>query len=94
MHERISLITTVFSDHAQIWMVGNLSRDDAQNFIDMVDEVGTAHLHLGSGSADSCLNLHALSIRYWIVLNPVFAGGACVFYTRFVAAMPCFRDHW
>jgi hypothetical protein len=39
MHERISLIKTIFLDNNQVEMVGNLSGDDAQNFIDVVDEV-------------------------------------------------------
>ena len=44
-HERISLITMIFSDHAQVGMVGNLSRDDAQNFIDVIDEVSATHFY-------------------------------------------------
>jgi len=38
-HERISLITMIFSDHNQIRTVMHLSRDDAQTFIDKIDEV-------------------------------------------------------
>ena len=38
-HERIYLITRIFSDRDQVDMVRNLSGDDAQNFIDMMDEV-------------------------------------------------------
>lgn len=38
-HERISLITEIFSDHNQVTIVGHLAGDDAQTFIDMVDEV-------------------------------------------------------
>jgi hypothetical protein len=45
LHERISLITMIFSDHTQVGMVGNLGRDDAQNFIDVIDEVSAAHFH-------------------------------------------------
>ena len=37
--ERISLITTIFSDHNQIGVVEQLSGDDAQTFIDTIDEV-------------------------------------------------------
>ena len=37
--ERISLITTIFSDRNQIEMVRQLSGDDAQTFIDVIDEV-------------------------------------------------------
>lgn len=39
--ERISLITTIFADHVQVEMVGNLSGDDGQAFIDMIDEVSS-----------------------------------------------------
>ena len=45
MHERISLISTVFSDHDEGEMVRNLSGDDAQNFVNMIDEVSTAYFH-------------------------------------------------
>jgi len=38
-HERISLATTIFSDHNQVKTVGQLSGDDAQNFIDVIDDV-------------------------------------------------------
>ena len=38
MNERISLIMTIFLDHNQVEMVGNLSGDDAQTFVDMLDE--------------------------------------------------------
>ena len=44
--QAISLITAAFSDHDQVGMVGDLSQDDAQNFIDMLDEVSTARFHL------------------------------------------------
>ena len=39
MPERISLIGTIFSDHNQVEMVGNISGDDAQAFIDVIDDV-------------------------------------------------------
>ena len=38
-HERRSLVITIFSDRNQIEMVGHLSGDDAQRFVDVVDEV-------------------------------------------------------
>lgn len=37
--ERTRLITTIFSDHNQVKMVEHLSGDDAQAFIDVIDEV-------------------------------------------------------
>ena len=39
-HDRISLITAVFLDDNQVKRVGLFSGDGAQNFIDMIDEVG------------------------------------------------------
>jgi hypothetical protein len=39
MHERIALISIIFSDRDQVDMVVNLSGDDAQNFIDVIDGV-------------------------------------------------------
>jgi hypothetical protein len=48
--DRISLITTIFSDHDQVEMVGNLCGDDAQSFIDVIDEVSVCTPHLwGTG---------------------------------------------
>ena len=39
IQERISLITQIFSDHHQIAIVGHLSGEEAQIFINIVDEV-------------------------------------------------------
>lgn len=38
--ERSSLVTAIFSDCDQVNMVAHLSGDDAQKYIDVVDEVG------------------------------------------------------
>ena len=63
-HERISLITTIFSDHSQVEMAGQLSGDNAQTFVDVIDE---ASLHTISRSkekaTDFSLNLYILLIR-------------------------------
>jgi len=40
MGERVSQITTIFSDHSQVEIPKHLSRDDAQIFIDMIDVEG------------------------------------------------------
>jgi hypothetical protein len=37
--ERISLITDIFSDSDEVEAVKCLSGDDAQSFVDMIDEV-------------------------------------------------------
>lgn len=39
--ERISLITTISLDDDQVNMVVQLSGDDAQTFVDMINEVST-----------------------------------------------------
>ena len=43
-HERIPLITAIFSDQNQVEMVGHLSGNDAQAFIDLMDEVSVCAL--------------------------------------------------
>jgi len=37
--ERISLIATIFSDRGEVEMVKDLSGDDAQSFVNVIDEV-------------------------------------------------------
>jgi len=37
--QRISLITAIFSDHDETEAVKRLSGDDAQSFVDVIDEV-------------------------------------------------------
>jgi hypothetical protein len=41
MPDCISSIVTIFSDRHQVDMVRNLSGNDAQNVIDVIDEVST-----------------------------------------------------
>jgi len=50
MGERISLITTIFSDNNQVEKAGRLTGDDAQTFIDTIDEVVPARSHVQSTS--------------------------------------------
>ena len=38
-HKRIPLIESIFSDHDEVEVVGHLRGDDAQAFVDVVDEV-------------------------------------------------------
>jgi len=45
-YERISPITMIFSDRDQVKAVGNLSGDDAQTFVDNIDEVILTQPHL------------------------------------------------
>lgn len=40
MDERVSMITTIFSDRNQVETLRDLSGDDAQVFIDIIDTVG------------------------------------------------------
>jgi len=39
MRERIHLVTDIFSDRNEVKKVGNLRGDDAQAFVDAIDEV-------------------------------------------------------
>ena len=41
MHERISLINTIFLNSDQVKFVRNLSGDDAQAFVDKIDEASS-----------------------------------------------------
>ena len=53
-HERISLIISIFSDHNGVEVVGHLSGDDAQDFVDAIDEASIQVLSpLVGGSVDS-----------------------------------------
>jgi len=45
-YERISLITVIFSDRNQVKRVRNLSGDDAQAFVDKIDEVILMRSHV------------------------------------------------
>ena len=49
MEERVSLIAQIFSDRDQVEMVNNLSGDDAQTFVDMVDEASFGPFSLTKG---------------------------------------------
>ena len=54
MHERIALITSIFSDRNEVEVVGHLSGDDAQAFVDVIDEASIQMLSpLVGGSVDS-----------------------------------------
>ena len=53
-HERITLIISIFSDRNEIEVVGHLSGDDAQAFVDIIDEVSIQVLSPpGGGPIDS-----------------------------------------
>ena len=39
IHKRIPLIESIFSDHDEVEVVGHLRGDDAQAFVDVIDEV-------------------------------------------------------
>jgi len=56
--ERISLITSIFSDRNKAKVVGHLTGDDAQTFIDVTDEARLQFLSpLKNGSADFPMKL-------------------------------------
>ena len=54
VNERIPLITFIFSDRDEVEVFKHLSRDDAQAFVDMVDEASVYILFpLKNGSVES-----------------------------------------
>jgi hypothetical protein len=93
--ERISLITTIFSDHNQVNTVKFLSGDNVRTFIDMVHEVSSRKI---SRPKDELIgfdsDLHILTIRCWIALHHRSARLVWTIYTIFVITKPCFPDHW
>ena len=66
MDERIPLITAIFTDHIQVQMVANLSGDDAQSFINVIDEVSSHVLTFmfKERLVDFNSNLHTPSPRH------------------------------
>ena len=64
IHERVTLITAIFSNRDEVGMLRHLCRDDAQVFIDVIYEVRSFfHLRGGGGSVDFSSNLCGFSIR-------------------------------
>ena len=95
MGERVFLNTTIFLDHNQVEMVGQLSGNDAQTFVDAIDLVNRRTISCSRDElTDFDTGLRVLSIRCWITSDQKFAGGAAAIYTLFVAAKPCFQDRW
>lgn len=92
--ERVSLITSIFSDRNEIEAVELLSGNDAQAFIDVVDEVSVhtfliPKYRLPVYSQD---NAFCLSFRFWGTSHNIYTGGVSVIRTEFVVANPCFRN--
>ena len=42
--ERLFLVMVIFADESEVGQVNHLCRDDAQMFVDVLDEVGAFHL--------------------------------------------------
>jgi len=91
--ERITLISSIFTNNDETKVVGHLSGDDAQTFVDVVDEVTPPHNPMFE-LTDSNTNLGVLPIRYWIVLHQRSTGSLCVVYAGSVETKPYFRDRW
>ena len=93
-HDRVSLITAIFLDDSQVEKVRQLSGDDAQNLIDIIDGVSPRTISSSKNKlVDFDSNFHIFSIRYWIASHRRSAGGVCAICTRFATNKPCFRDH-
>ena len=91
MHERISLITMVFSDPNQVRIAGDLSGDDAQAFVDKIDEASSVPAFCLESMLINSVGVPLLSC--WIVSRNRYTESVCVICTRFVVAKPWFRDH-
>ena len=93
MHDRVSLITAIFLDGSQVERVRQISGDDAQNLIDIIDGVSPRTISSPKNKlVDFDSNFHILSIRCWIASHRRSAGGVCAICTRFTTNKPCFRD--
>ena len=74
-------------------MVKQLCGDDAQIFVDLVDEVSLYGLSpIEHKRINSLLNPRALSVRCWMILTRSSVGSVHVPCTSFVVAKPCFRS--
>ena len=73
--ERVSLITTIFSDRDGVHEVNHLCGNDAQSFVDVIDEVGTFPLLTPRGWTQ-WLNVKLPNTldRYWIRWRPSYRG--------------------
>ena len=93
--ERASLITAIFSDRNQVEIVGHLSGDEAQSFIDAIDTVGPRTISRSNEKViDRNSNPHIFSIRRWTPSHQRSEGSACAISTGFVVNKPYFRDRW
>ena len=87
------MITTIFSDDNQVKRVGQLTGDDTQNLIDMIDEVNPHTISSSKvKSIDVDSNLRILSIRDWIASHRRSAGDVYATYTASVTVRPYFRN--
>ena len=93
-HKRIPLIMTIFSGSDEVEIARNLFGDDAQTFVDVIDEVSIRTFHLDrTGLFVPYLNFCALPVSHWITSRQGSTGGVCILYTGFVVERPYFRDH-
>jgi len=93
-HERISLITSIFSDRGEVEAVGQLSGDDAQTFIDIINEVGVCTLLAPKNGQVTPTETPALLVRYWIASHNRSTGGVCALYTGSVVVKSYFQKPW
>jgi len=92
-HERIRLITTIFSDNDQVKAARHVSCNDTQALINVIDEVCSCAIHPQCTRRCTLIQTPLFFIRYWITLHQRHAGDVCAVYTRFVAIKPSFRNH-
>lgn len=95
MHERVFLITTIFSNRDGVEVVRHLCGDNAQTFINVVYDASFYILPLPRNrSVNFNSNARVSSIRRWMTSIAHYAGHACAWYARFVAIIPYFQNRW
>jgi hypothetical protein len=90
--DRTPLIAAIFSNPNVVEKVKSLSGDDAQAFIDVIDEASPRSQKNKLIESDS--SFCALSIRHWVALIRHCERSVCALYTTPVTTTAYFPDHW
>lgn len=86
LDERISLISDIFSDHDETREVRRLCGDDAQSFVDLVDEVFPCSFPFHSSRPTDSLKSLALASSYWTNWHRSSGGSARSLLANYVVA--------
>jgi hypothetical protein len=83
------MITSIFSDRDEVEAVESLSLDDAQAFIDVIDEASSS-----STQRTRSLNPSRDFTRCWIASRQRSEGDPCTIYPGAVPARACFQNRF